>query len=156
MTEVLHHATKLSGSKPLALLAIGWAEISAQSSHPAIPAFTWDHSVFWLELDGKVVAALTYKFEEWDGTLFIGFGYVWEGARRRGLYRRLYEAARQEAIKRKAVRIAGITEPWNLAMRSVAEKLGREVIGISYGEYLPQDTKVEEAHEAPASQGQPR
>lgn len=119
------------------ILARATLELAENGYDGGTTPFSWNSSAIYAECDGKIVGVLAWKRIDWQKQLWIEVGYVLPDYRRRGIYRKMFERLVEKAKALSVRSIAGGVDPDNLAMRHVADSLGRKATSITYEYELP-------------------
>lgn len=141
MPLTLVHYTRISNTPALPLAVEAWHWFNQQGYSGGEIAIGWDHEALtWETSDGKAVAVLTFKNQEWNNTCEIGIGFVDMSYRRVGLYRQLYEEVKKIAVEKGMLKTWGGRHINNTYKRLVDDKMGRTATFISVVEKLPGKT----------------
>jgi GNAT superfamily N-acetyltransferase len=133
----IHTTTVVKAAQPLLILmAQAWLDM-VKSGYCDGVIFQWQQTIMWIEYKGAPVAMLSITFTEHNSRSSIQCGYCAPRHRRKGLYTRLYQAAREWAIAKGACTIEGVMDTSNTVSIETAKRLGRHAIYVSYGEDLP-------------------
>ena len=118
------------------LMATAWLDMERSGASDGY-LYQWQNEMFYIEHGGVPVALITSQCTEWKSEVFIHAGYVLPEHRRKGLYRRLYQACRDWAISVGVVKIGGGVSGDNEDMIAVCERFGRKASVITFVEDLP-------------------
>lgn len=114
---------------PLVLRA--GAELYAEGLAPPELVGNWDNQAIVAFAAEIPVGVITYSHEKWRNLVWIHLGYVAPEARRRGLYRLMWDRVVKAAQKLGAAEIHGGTHVDNKAMLACARALGREPLFVT-------------------------
>lgn len=91
---------------------------------------------------GRIIGAISYDRVEHTNSIFIYIGYVEPSARRKGVYRAMFDRLVEEARARNVLRIQGSTFITNELMMKVMEALGRKPVATMFNFDVPQGGAV--------------
>jgi ribosomal protein S18 acetylase RimI-like enzyme len=134
---VLEHIDQISGS-PAHFPAIkAWVEVvDAGHGDGDVLSINWDDQVTVLKDGDRIVALMVWRYLKYMREAWVCVGWVDEKYRRQGLYKQLYAAMKEQAIKLGARFIGGGVRPSNTAIRASAKSLGRSEHGITLREVI--------------------
>jgi GNAT superfamily N-acetyltransferase len=101
---------------------------------------SWNHLAVVAFAGDVAVGVITYSHEKWRNLIWIHLGYVAPEARRRGLYRLMWDRVVKAAQKLGVPEIHGGTHVDNKAMLACAESLGRKPLFITTRFVVPPAT----------------
>lgn len=115
----------------VALLTRGHQELLAQGLAPNELVGSWEHQAVVAFAGNVPVGVMTYTHEKWRRILWVHMGYVAPEARRRGVYRLMFERVVRAAQKLGAAEILGSTHVDNKAMLECYAALGRTRFSVT-------------------------
>ncbi len=126
------------GTPVLKLAVAAWLELLENGLVEDITnPIEWNDELFVAVVDEKPIGFIAFAQQEWNKVLVVRFGYVVPGARRFGVYEKLWAALRREARKRKVARISSATFLTNAPVRACAKKRGSVELMVTLENVFP-------------------
>jgi len=133
----IEHVSQIGGS-PYHFAAIkAWVEIvEAGYGDGANLSISYDDQAIVMKDGETVIGLIVWRNLKWCQSAWVCVGWVRPEYRRRGFYRRLYEATRNAAKVAGARLLDGGVNPANSAILKSAEAMGRVQHGITLRDTL--------------------
>lgn len=96
------------------------------------PTLHWNQKAIAAYDDDKIVGIMTYDYLDYSNSIFIQISYVDKYYRKKGIYSKLWQEIKINALAKGCVFISSIVHVNNYTMQQVCNNLGREQKGIVY------------------------
>lgn len=131
MVFELAYFDTVTGTKAVPIAVRGWHYLLEHDLvDPGAVMLAWDHKAFVASAPGDIpVAVLTFQHIEWKKEFYVNIGFTDVQYRCRGAYKQLWAALVLKAQEMNVKKITATTKIANNDMQSVAEALGRKIVG---------------------------
>jgi RimJ/RimL family protein N-acetyltransferase len=133
--------SKMAAHTPaFALISEGWNDLVQEgltSEWVGYSPVGFDNEVLYAVrgsgADAEIIGVLCYMVLKDVQNIHVTLGYVEPTSRGQGAYRAMWDALMARAKAAGIVKVVGVVHPANKAMQGVMQKLGRKLVGLTYG-----------------------
>lgn len=141
MIDIRYAHTPRVGGHPVHQFLIVGATSVVNAGLTSLAQVNWDSQAFYAYVDlgsheTRIIGAMNFAFEEWNGTCLIHWSYTDPEYRRRGINNHLLRRVEQHALDANCLKIHRNTHPKNLPMNKTMESQGYEPSNIGYEKLL--------------------